>query len=101
MIYISKILFTTIIEIFVVTSNAQFSSLSAGKTESLQNLRSSFPLKMCVEGVEKKKLFWSDIEVSSGDASAATNNKKQKTGGEVGLNCCLLFTVSFLDLNYY
>lgn len=83
MILVSIIFFNCIIEIFVVTSNAQFSPISAGKTESLQNLRSSFPLKMCVEGVEKKKLFWSDIEVSSGDGSAATNSKKQKTGGEV------------------
>jgi hypothetical protein len=38
---------------------------------------------MVVEGAEKKKIFWSDIEVSSGDASTATSSKKQRTEGEV------------------
>jgi hypothetical protein len=53
---------------------------------------------MVVEGAEKKKIFWSDIEVSSGDASAATSSKKQRTEGEVVTcsDCCMFYLAQFL-----
>jgi hypothetical protein len=45
---------------------------------------------MFVEGAEKKKIFWSDIEVSSGDGSGVTSGKKQRTEGEVGVCSALV-----------
>lgn len=71
---------------------------AAGKSASLQNLRSNFPLKVFVEGAEKKKIFWSDIEVSSGDLSSGNNSKKQRIDGEV--TAIKFFSIIILELIY-
>ena len=53
-----------------------------GYTECLRNLCSKFPLKMFVGGVTKKRLFWSDIQITSGDTDE-NGSKKSKSNGEV------------------
>lgn len=64
-----------------------------GKTECLRNLRSQFPLKMFVEGTAKKRLFWSDIQVTSGDSN--TNGGKKLRGIEE-VRCIILCLASDL-----
>jgi hypothetical protein len=66
-----------------------------GQQASIQNLRSQFPLKLSVETSLKRKVFWSDIQISSSDNTTSTatssadgagkgkGNKKLQTDGQV------------------
>ena len=51
----------------------------------LQKLRSSFPMKVGVEKVGKKRVYWSDIQILSADDSIANEYKKRKIGDKVNL----------------
>ena len=41
---------------------------------ALQKLRSTFPLKVSVEKINKKRIYWSDIQINSGEESTSSNN---------------------------
>ena len=40
-----------------------------GKVPALQKLRSTFPLKIANEKINKKRIYWSDIKLSSTESS--------------------------------
>ena len=74
-------------------SNILLNINNIGQPASIQNLRSQFPLKLAVESNLKRKVFWSDIQISSTDTATASasatgngkgnGNKKQHSDGQV------------------
>ena len=49
----------------------------------LQKLRSFFPMKVGIEKVGKKRVYWSDIQILSADDSIANEYKKRKIDDKV------------------